>query len=462
MNNLRWGSLWNFGETKVRQHNQDISNKEPAPCDRLILPLSLEDGRQPKIFSHVLYVISFFLFAAIVWASVAEVREVAHAQGEIAPLGSVHTVQHLEGGIVSEILVKEGDLVQVSQPLFKLQPAGPSSELGQIETRLARLKLEEMRLHAESEGEMPDFGIVGRKYPALSANQLIQFRANMKTRLKEEAVLKARVNQKRTDIESANREYVAIYEQLAAEEEKLNIQKVLLKDGYTSKQLYLNAKASYHRVLSEKIALQNKLRAARQTLKEAEANLIKARADAAGQIAADLARVSGEKAEAEQQIGKLKDRVQRLYIRASVAGAMKQIVPKSAGAVVRPGEMLAEIVPTGQELVAEVHIKHKDIGHVKPGDKADIKVTTFDPNRYGSLHGEVRKISASSFKDDQGEPYFKATLAIDESDLSQDTGKLSLSAGMVVNAEIITATKSLTRYLLKPIYRSIDTAFTER
>ncbi|PLX32741.1 MAG: HlyD family type I secretion periplasmic adaptor subunit, partial [Hyphomicrobiales bacterium] len=357
---------------------------------------------------------------------------------------------------------KEGDRVVKNQPLFRLQPAGPSSELGQIETRLARLRLEEIRLRAEADGTTPDFGLAVRKYPSLSSSQMAQYRANRHARLEEEAVLKARINQKQTDIDSAKREYMAIYEQLAAEEEKLNIQKVLLKDGYTSKQLYLNAKASYHRVLSEQIALQSRLSAARQSLKETKANLIKVRADAEEEIAVEMARVSGERAEAEQQVGKLKDRVNRLYVRAPVSGLVKQVVPKSTGAVVRPGEMLAEIVPTGQALVAEVHVKHKDIGHVKPGDPAEIKVTTFDPNRYGALHGSVKTISASSFKDEQGEPYFKATLGIDDSDYGNKPGHVKLSAGMVVNAEIVTDRKSLTRYLLKPIYRSIDTAFTER
>lgn len=446
----------------MRKYPLKGKDQDPGPNDRLIMPLSLEDGRQPKIFSHVLYVISGFLFAGIVWASVAEIREVAHAQGEIAPAGSVHAVQHLEGGIVSEILVKEGEVVKIDQPLFRLQPAGPSSELGQIEARLARLKMEEIRLRAEAGNAEPDFGETGHAYPGLASNQLGEYRANVKARLEEEAVLKARINQKRTDIKSAQREYVAIYEQLAAEEEKLNIQKVLLKDGYTSKQLYLNAKASYHRVLSEKIALQNRLQAARQSLKETEANLVKARADAAGLIAKDLARVSGERSEAEQQVLKLKDRVNRLYVRATVAGAVKQVVPKSAGAVVKPGELLAEIVPTGQELVAEVQIKHKDIGHVKEGDMAELKVTTFDPNRYGHIHGSVKKISASSFKDDKGEAYFKATLSIDKNERKHEDDGLGLSAGMVVNAEIVTDKKSLTRYLLKPIFRSIDTAFTER
>lgn len=446
----------------VRQHQSETQSKDPAPSDRLILPLSLEDGRQPKIFSHVLYVISGFLFLAIVWASVAEIREVAHAQGEIVPVGSVHTVQHLEGGIISQILIREGDRVVIDQLLFRLQPAGASSELGQVEVRLARLRLEEIRLHAEAEGKSPDFGGVGGQFPSLAINQLAQFRANRKARFEEEAVLKARVNQKQTDIDGAKREYMAIYEQLATEEEKLNIQKVLLKDGYTSKQLYLNAKAAYHRVFSEQIALQNRLSAARQSLKETTANLIKVRAEADGRIAADLAKVSGERSEAGQQIVKLKDRVKRLNVRASIAGVVKQVVPKSTGAVVRPGDMLAEIVPTGQELIAEVHVKHKDIGHVKPGDPVEIKVTTFDPNRYGSLHGSVKNISASSFKDERGEPYFKAVLAIEDSEAHPMPGKLVLSAGMVVNAEIVTARKSLTRYLLKPIFRSIDTAFTER
>jgi HlyD family type I secretion membrane fusion protein len=439
-----------------------VKNSTITP-ERLLTPLVLEDGIPFKAASFLLYVISAFLLAGIAWASVAEIREIAHAPGEIAPVGSTRTVQHLEGGIVLQIMVDEGDKVEANQPLILLQRSEAVSNLAQVKSRLARLTLEKARLEAETNNKKPEFGVLKKQYPELAADQYASHQSNTSARNREQKVLEARIAQKEVNSSSAFGEYYAIYEQYKAEREKFQIQEKLLEEGFTSKSQYLSAKAVYNRVLSEKIAAKGRLDATNKALAEAEAALAKVQADNASRLANQLAKISAERAEVAEKLTNLQDRVERLYIRAPVAGLVKQVLPKSTGSVIGPGDIVAEIIPTGHELVAVVRLKPKDIGHVEPGDEAIVNITSYDTSRYGSLSGKVRSVSAGSFKSEDGKAFFKVVLSIGESSKkSTSSGKMILSPGMAVNAEIVTDKKSLTRYILKPVYSSLDSAFTER
>lgn len=138
---------------------------------RLTRPLVLEDGRPPRLLLATLLTASGFVVAAIVWGSVTQVREVTIAQGQIIPRGQVQTVQHFEGGIVAEILVHEGMTVAAQQPLIRLRPEGAVSERDQFEARRANLKLQLIRIEAQSRSEIPDFGDLAKQFPNLAAQQ---------------------------------------------------------------------------------------------------------------------------------------------------------------------------------------------------------------------------------------------------------------------------------------------------
>jgi membrane fusion protein, adhesin transport system len=138
---------------------------------RLTQPLVLEDGRPPRLLVATLLTVSGFVIAAVVWGSVTQVREVTVAQGQIIPRGQVQTIQHLEGGIVAEIFVREGMTVKAQQPLVRLRPEAAISERDQFEARRANLKLQLMRIEAQSRDEIPDFGSLAKEFPDLATQQ---------------------------------------------------------------------------------------------------------------------------------------------------------------------------------------------------------------------------------------------------------------------------------------------------
>jgi HlyD family secretion protein/adhesin transport system membrane fusion protein len=429
---------------------------------RLTLPFNLEEGRVPGVSSWLLYVATGFIVACVIWASITEIRELAVASGQLEPAGSVQVVQHLEGGIVSEILVQEGQIVESGAPLVRLQPTAANSDLAQLSVRAAGLKLSIERHTAALDGRMPEFGDLGSRFPGLAEDQRQAFEAEREQQSQSKDAMIARVEQKLAEVQALHSESESLERQLAIDQEQLDIRKKLRKQGFASKATVLEAQRGYERTNSDLISVRGRLQSAQEALNEARIKLLEADAEFNNRMTEERTRASAEMAELRESIAKQEDRVTRLLVRAPAKGIVQELVPKAVGQVLQPGELVARVVPMGEELVAEVQIQPKDIGHVSIGDPANIKITTFDAARFGAISGTVKKISASTFQTPEGNPYYKAIIELDRNFVQSAGRRHTVLPGMVVNAEIVTGSKSLTRYLLKPVYRSLDIAFTER
>ncbi len=429
---------------------------------RLTLPFKLEEGRVPGMSSWLLYLAAAFVVASVTWASFTEIRELAVASGQLEPAGSVQLVQHLEGGIVSEILVKEGQVVDGGELIVRLQPTAATSDLTLLRIRAAGLGLQIERQTAALEGRAPESGELAKMFPDLAKNQLQAFEAEREKQARTKDGLIARVEQKLVEVEAFHSESESMDRQLAIDLEQLEIRKKLKSQGFASIATVLEARRAHERTNSDLIALRGRLESAQEGLNETRIKLLEADADFANRMTEDRSRAFSELAELKESLSKQEDRVTRLLVRAPVKGIVQELVPTAIGQVVQPGELIARIVPMGEELVAEVQIAPKDIGHVSIGDPANVKITTFDPARFGSISGTVEKISASTFQTPEGDPYYKAVIKLTDNFVEAAGRRHLVLPGMVVNAEIITGSKSLTRYLLKPVYRSLDIAFTER
>src|SRR5437588_1867468 len=170
------------------------------PMQRLTQPLILEDGRTPRILARLLCTISAFILAIVSWAALCEVREITFASGQIIPSGQVHNVSHLEGGIVAELLVHEGDRVTEGQPLVRLEPVAAASDLEQLQVRRAGLMLQIIRLDAESQGSAPNFGAIGTAHSKLAKEPSKLHASTVEQRRQEHETLVARLIQRREEI----------------------------------------------------------------------------------------------------------------------------------------------------------------------------------------------------------------------------------------------------------------------
>ncbi len=448
---------------KVHFQHQDVmfSRRSAAENIPLDMPLELEEGPPSHTYKRVLQVLSLSAAAFLAWAMVGQVREVAKASGEIVPAGKVQTVGHLEGGIVAEVLVEEGQLVEVGTPLVRLQETATSIDLERVRTRLKFLAGEEQRFTAGA--GMHDANALRLSADgSFSEAQQAAFSAQQKAFEQEQQALKARISEKEAEVASLV-ERISLQEaQVEIEREKFSIQQSLFDQGYTSKRRFLDAKSSLQNAQSELSELKGMNGRAEALLREARAGLARSVAVAEEELAEERSRVAQERSELAFEAEKQRDRFDRLFVRAPASGHVKALYLKGPGSVLAPGDVVAEIVPSNGDLVAEVRISPRDIGHVEIGDEAEIAVTTFDPNIQGTLNGEVSVISASSFRDEQGNYYFRAKIPLTSNQIGSGSQAETISPGMVVDAKIVTGSKSVMQYLLKPVTRAIGDPLSER
>jgi HlyD family secretion protein/adhesin transport system membrane fusion protein len=429
---------------------------------RVAQPLELEDGRPPGLRSATLYVISFATIGVVLWAAIAEVREIAVASGELTPTGKIQSVQHFDGGIVEEVLVKAGSHVKAGDAIIRLKPRLVSSDFNQLRGRMAWLELEEARLYAEQSGDRPNFNAQSTEYPDLVLRQEQTYTANMQERATIVAALDMRIAALQAQVAALVREIEDLQAESETHREMFIMQRDLAEKGRTPRRVLLEAKASFQRASTALAAAAVQLAETKKDLADAVGEKERTGAKTQKDLADQRAKNIEQRLELTHQLDKLSDRYDRLLVRAPVDGFVKEVMPKGAGSVIQPGQLIAEIVPKGQNLFAEVKIQPRDVGHIKAGDPAELEVTTFDVNVQGKIKGKVTNVSASSFKSETGEPYFRGEISFDMAAQEDPIGRVTLIPGMVVEANIITGSKSILRYLLKPIYRSIDRAFTER
>jgi len=447
-----------------------LSAKRAEIARRLTRPLVLEDGRPPRLLVATLLTASGFVIAVIVWGAVTQVREVTVAQGQIIPRGQFQNIQHLEGGIVSEIFVHEGMTVTAQQPLIKLRPEGAVSERDQFEARRANLKLQLIRIEAQSRDEIPDFGSLAKDFPDLAAQQEKLYVSSVIQRRQERATLEAKLAQKRSEIATLNSGLESARLQVEVQQELVSLQDGLQRAGLGARKSWLEAKYVLQRAEGEIPNFQGKLASAREAVIEAESSVAEAAAKAQQKLSEERVKAASDLAETDQQLIKLADRFERLLIRAPSSGVVQELVPKSVGEVVKAGDPIVRIVPT-RELMAEVRVDPKDSGHIHTDADAEIRLLTFDSAIFGVVRGKVEYISATTFNPPSGqapagqnsnEPYYKATVRLLQDHVRSGTTSYPIAPGMVLQAHIQTGSKSIIRYMFKPVFNSLDVAFTER
>jgi membrane fusion protein, adhesin transport system len=429
----------------------------------LALPIELEEGAPPYLARAALAIISGLVLTLLVWANIAQIRELSVATGEIAPYGSVREIAHLEGGIVKAVFVEPGDIVDANEPLAELRPESAGGDYDRLSVRQENLALRAERLTAQVENRKPDFSEYQQSNPILLAEQLAIFEASTTQHEAAMDALTAREASASSEVRKAEAEFKAQSELLEYAKEQLSIQDSLIEDGFTSRQAYLDAKASVSTAQASAAAATARLEQARRALSGAASELKSQEAEYLNRVAEERAQTVAELFELEEPIQSLKDRTERLIIRAPIAGVIKDITINGMGDVIAPGGLVAEITPVSDRLFAEVRVQPKDIGHIMIGQKTDISVTTYDPNRYGKLKGHIAHISAGSFTDQRtGQAYYTAYVELDRQEIGKGKLTRQLAPGMEVRAEIITQSRTLMQYMLKPVARSLDHAFSER
>lgn len=424
-------------------------------------PLLLEESGPPRVLIHLLSIGGLLVILAIGWAGITKVTETAVARGQIIPSGSVRVVEHLEGGIVSEILVEDGQVVERGQTLVRLKNVESLSELERLRTQEAGLALRAERLRAFVLAREPDFSM-GADFPDLVADQRAILEIQIEARESQREVLLSRIEQRKAEIDGFQEQRENLETQIEITERQADMRRNLVAKGLDSQVNLLDVERQVTEISGELVGLMSEASKSQEALHEAKSSLIELEAMLRNEALSEMGSITGELAEVRQSVIRLDDKVSRLDVAAPVDGIVKGLVTRTIGSAVKPGAAIVEIVPVGETLVAEVQILPRDVGHMQVGQPARVKISTYDIARFGALEGEVKHLSASTFQDEDGEPYYKGIVALARNYVGPEPGRHLVLPGMVVDADINTGTKTLLQYLLKPVYRAFDSAFHER
>lgn len=423
----------------------------------------VEESGISAVSRAAVIIVSAVVAAFIVWASFMRIDEVAVTFGTAVPSRSVQVVQHLEGGIVREILVEDRAMVEVGQVLVRLDPIQASAELEQAQSRRAGLAIKSERLRAFVDNRQPDFSPFAAKYAPMVADQQDMLRANGERWSSQRKVFEEQIMQKREEIRAAQNQQRSAEEQLKLVSEEVGMREQLYNSGYSSK-------VDFYAVRRQRAAVEAEL----SRLKGQEATAAKALEELAKRISdldnnirqdalGELGTVAAELAQVEESMSRLLDRVNRLEIISPAKGFVQNLKAKTVGAVVPAGGMLMEIVPVDDELLVETRISTRDVGHLHSGQKVIIKVASYDFVRFGSVEGTLRDISATTYVDEKdNQPYYKGWVLLEHPYVGKTEGQNRILPGMTVQADIITGDKTLLQYLLKPLQASFSQAFRER
>ncbi len=404
--------------------------------------------------------IGFTLF--ILWAAITQVNEVAKTSGEIIPSGYAQIVQHLEGGIINDILVEEGDLVDKGDVLVRMGGIGAEQDFASLRERQTALKLQAERLKALAGGDEPDFkSIAGEDADAISYQQSLLDSARQ-SYAAEKQVLENQLAQKREGIERLQSDQQAAEKDLKAAGELLEMRSELKKKGAGSRKEVIDSERDVAKAEGEVKAISSQIAEAQQAISEYENRLQNLQAKTRDEALKELEAVKTQIAQNKEMLNKLNERVERQSIRAPVRGLIKGLRVNTIGGVIGGGQPIMEIVPLDHSLIVEARIPPREIGNLKIGQPARVKVSAYEFSRYGIIEGVLEFISATTFIDEQGQSYYKGRIRLKQDYVGNNPERNLILPGMTVEADIITGQKSILAYLLKPIHRSLDTAFTEK
>ncbi|MEQ9488443.1 MAG: HlyD family type I secretion periplasmic adaptor subunit [Alphaproteobacteria bacterium] len=427
------------------------------------LPKPPDDGA--PVATILVFVLMAVLFSGFgYWAYDSEIDIVSVAAGEVKPSSRVQNVQHLEGGIVDELLVREGDFVSAGDPLVSLSAIRSEADLDELRVRLAGLRIDRIRLTALAEErdtvEFPDD--LKAEMPGLVNKATALFdAATRQTRARTDRLEKT-AQQRQQEIREIETRMKNTRNNMALLEEQLKISEELLKKGITNRYNHIDLEREFLEMKGSVEEDKAALGAARAALDVAESMIREARFDLVEKARQELAGVDAEFDGLSTRVSKYRDSLARTTLRAPVDGVVKELMVSSIGEVVKPGDTIVALVPGDDRLIVEAQLPPQEIGYVKVGQRALIKLNSADLTRFGNINGTVAQVSPDRLVLPDGTPYFRVRIDADRSYFEHYETRYDLYPGTQVVASIQTGKRTILDYLVSPLLGGAGEAFRER
>ncbi|MCL2891428.1 HlyD family type I secretion periplasmic adaptor subunit [Brenneria tiliae] len=417
----------------------------------------------PRVIRITLWSIGAFFLFFILWAAFANVDEVTRGDGKAIPSSRLQKIQNLEGGIVTELFIHEGQVVQAGDPLLRLDDTRFASNVGETEADRLALILRIERLNAEiNDRDLTLSANIAELSPEVANGERELYNSRRQQFHNEISGLEEQLIQRRQELRDFSAKQIQFRNSLNLLQQEIRMSEPLIAAGAISKVEVLRLRRAEVETKGQLDSVTLSIPRAESAIKEIENKIQETRGRYKSEALAQLN-------EAQTNLNKitatgkaLEDRVNRTLVVSPVRGIVQQILVNTIGGVIQPGSDLVEIVPLDDNLLVETRIRPQDIAFLHPGQEAIIKFTAYDYTIYGGLKGQLVQISPDTVTDKDGNSFYIIRLRTDKNYLGTAEKPLLIIPGMVASVDIMTGKKTILSYLLKPIIRARAEALRER
>ncbi|HCG7962594.1 TPA: HlyD family type I secretion periplasmic adaptor subunit [Vibrio parahaemolyticus] len=461
-----------------RDNYNKLSNDELDFVDDKTAALLLNTPNSARL---MLWVMVLFFVAAIGWASWAQIDQVTVGQGKVIPSSQIQVVQNLEGGLVKEILVKEGQLVKKGQQLLLIDDTRFRSDYREREQQVANLTASVLQISASinsvavnrdfniqdwEKSVVLDYGkltfppVLEETQPQLTQRQKAEYREDLDNLRNQLSVIDQQVEQKQQDLVEIEARVRNLRQSYQYAKKELDITQPLADEGVVPRIELLKLQRQVNDTRREMTSSELKIPVIKSAIKESMLNRIDVALKFRSEQQEKLNNAQDQlSALVESAVG-LEDRVNRTVVVSPVTGKIKTLNVNTVGGVIQPGMDIVEIVPTEDTLLVEAKIAPKDIAFLRPNLNAIVKFTAYDFTKYGGLVGELEHISADTTQDEEGNSFYIVRVRTEKTSFGQDAD-LPIIPGMTASVDIITGKRTVLEYLLKPILSAKTNALKE-
>ncbi|MGH1478750.1 MAG: HlyD family type I secretion periplasmic adaptor subunit [Geminicoccales bacterium] len=403
------------------------------------------------------------LTAGTAWATQTDLEEIVSTTGVVVPQSQVKVVQHLEGGIITAIHVEEGEIVRAGQPLVQLDLGSGGTNTKELSVRVDALLIKRARLTAQRDGtplQLPEAPAKRQAHIAAAEtatydNRQRQFESDLE-------VIRKRITQQEHEIAAIDAGRVSVRKRLGLARQQRDMIRKLHKTGVMSTMRLLDIEREAETIHGELLGLEADYEKAGEVLLEAREREQQDLTHFRSHAAAELAQVELEIGRQQELLTEAHAQMQRSEVVSPIDGIVKRSRFNTIGGIVRPGDSIMEIVPSGDALVVEARLSPVDVGHVAVGQPVLVKISTFDYLRYGGLEGTIKHVAADSRADQSGHQYFKMIVETSKSELETAGDSYLIKPGMEALIDVKIGSRSIFSYLIKPVLKLRHEAFRER
>ena len=426
--------------------------------DRLFAKRVQQEPIRARLF---LYTVLLTVVALLVWAYFASIDEVTRGAGRVIPASQLQRIQSFDGGVVEQIFIREGQIVEAGQVLMQIDPTRFVSDFRENRAQRYALQARAERLRALATGTaFEPSEELRQEVPDIVMQEREVYESRREELREQENVLNDRIRQRQEELREAQARRDTAQREVNMASQELNLTRPLLASGAVSEVEVLRLERDVSSATGERNQADAAVSRLEAGVEEAEGQLLELGAERRSEWRNDLAQTLGDLNALQQSGTGLQDRVRLTEIRSPVDGIVQRIHINTIGGVAQPGEEVVEIVPTDDQLLVEARIAPQDIAFLHPGQPATIKLTAYDYAIYGGLQAELERISADTITDDDGNTFYQVRVRSLENENVAD--KLQVIPGMTAQVDIVTGKRTVMQFMLKPVLRAWRDSMGER